>query len=155
MTGKAEARLAALGLSLVPGPAPSGNFVPWVVSQGLAFISGQIPFQDGSLKYVGKVGREFSLEEAQACARLVAINILAQVKAACGGDLDRVVRCVKLAGFVNSSPDFTQQPSVINGASDLIADVFGDAGRHARYAVSVPSLPFGVAVEIDALFEVR
>ena len=120
----------------------------------LVFIAGQVPFKEGKLSHVGKLGGAFSVEDGQACARIVAINILAQLKAACGGDLDRVTRCVKLGGFVNSTPDFTDQPKVINGASNLIVEIFGDRGKHARFAVSAPSLPFDVAVEIDAVFEV-
>lgn len=153
MTGKIEARLAELGIELPEAPTPAANYVPFVQTGKLVFIAGQVPFAGGELKYVGKIGRDFDVEEGAACARLCAINILAQLKAACGGDLDRVARCVKLGGFVNCPPDFTQQPQVVNGASDLIVEVFGDAGRHARFAVGAPSLPLGVAVEVDAIFE--
>ena len=154
MTGAIDARLAELGIEIPEAPLPAANYVPWVVTGNLIFIAGQVPFQDGKLSHVGKLGGAFSVEDGQACARIVAINILAQLKAACGGDLDRVTRCVKLGGFVNSTPDFTDQPKVINGASDLIVSIFGDRGKHARFAVSAPSLPFDVAVEIDAVFEV-
>jgi len=154
MTGAIDARLAELGIEIPDAPLPAANYVPWVVTGNLVFIAGQVPFQDGKLSHVGKLGRAFSVEDGQDCARIVAINILAQLKAACGGDLDRVTRCVKLGGFVNSTPDFTDQPKVINGASDLIVSIFGDRGKHARFAVSAPSLPFDVAVEIDAVFAV-
>ena len=154
MTGAIDACLAELGIEIPEAPLPAANYVPWVVTGNLVFIAGQVPFEDGKLSHVGKLGDAYSVEDGQACARIVAINILAQLKAACGGDLDRVTRCVKLGGFVNSTPDFTDQPKVINGASDLIVAVFGDRGKHARFAVSAPSLPFDAAVEIDAVFEV-
>ena len=154
MTGAIDARLAELGIEIPEAPLPAANYVPWVVTGNLVFIAGQVPFEGGKLSHVGKLGGAFSVEDGQDCARIVAINILAQLKAACGGDLDRVTRCVKLGGFVNSTPDFTDQPKVINGASDLIVSIFGDRGKHARFAVSAPSLPFDVAVEIDAVFEV-
>ncbi len=154
MTGAIDARLAELGIAIPEAPLPAANYVPWVVTGNLVFIAGQVPFEEGKLGHVGKLGDAFSVEDGQACARIVAVNILAQLKAACGGDLDRVTRCVKLGGFVNSTPDFTDQPKVVNGASDLIVAVFGDRGKHARFAVSAPSLPFDAAVEIDAVFEV-
>ena len=114
-----------------------------------------MPFVGGERKFVGKVGVDYTVEEGQQAARTVALNIIAQVKAACDGDLDRVKRCVKLGGFVNCPPDFEQQPQVINGASDLMVEVFGGKGRHARFAVGAGSLPFNVAVEIDAIFEIE
>jgi enamine deaminase RidA (YjgF/YER057c/UK114 family) len=120
----------------------------------LVFVSGQVPIKDGQFLYQGKVGADISLEEAQQAATLCAINIISQLKDACCGDLDKVRRIVKLGGFVNSTPEFTDQPKVINGASDLMVEVFGDAGKHARAAVSAGSLPLGVAVEIDAVAEV-
>ena len=150
----AEARLQELGIDLPEPPAPAANYVPWVKTGNLVFISGQVPFKDGGLEFRGKVGDTFSLEEGQAAARLCALNIIAVLKQACDGDLERVRRCVKLGGFVNCPPDFGQQPQVINGASDLMVEVFGDKGRHARFAVGAPVLPFDVAVEIDAVFEV-
>ena len=154
MTGAIDSRLAELGIALPDAPAPAANYVPWVVTGNLVFIAGQVPFRDGALSHVGKLGEAFTVEDGRECARVVAINILAQLRAACGGDLDRVRRCVKLGGFVNATPDFTDQPAVINGASDLIVEVFGEAGRHARFAVGAPSLPFDAAVEIDAVFEI-
>ena len=154
MTGTIEARLGELNIELPQAAAPAANYVPYVIAGNLVFVAGQVPFWNGELTYRGKVGREFSLEEGQAAARRVGLNIIAQVKAACGGDLDRVVRCVKLGGFVNCPADFTAQPAVINGASDLMVAVFGDRGRHARFAVGANTLPMDVAVEIDAVFEI-
>ncbi|MFP6747359.1 MAG: RidA family protein [Alphaproteobacteria bacterium] len=155
MAGEVEARLAALDITLPEAPAPAANYVPFVRTGNQVFISGQVPWVGGERNFVGKVGAEFSVEEGRAAARVVALNIIAQIKAACGGDLDRVVRCVKLGGFVNCPGDFHDHPKVINGASDLMVDVFGEAGRHARFAVGAAALPFNVAVEIDAVFEVR
>jgi enamine deaminase RidA (YjgF/YER057c/UK114 family) len=147
-------RLSELGIVLPPAAAPAANYVPFVVSGNLVYISGQVPFQAGELAYRGKLGRDFSIEEGQAAAHLVGLGILAQLREACGGELDRVRRCVQLQGFVNGTDDFTQQPAVINAASDLMVEVFGDAGRHARFAVGANALPFDVAVEIAAVFEI-
>ena len=155
MAGKVEARLKELGIVLPAAPAPAANYVPWVVSQGMAFIAGQIPIQDGKPTFVGKLGREFTIEQGQQAARLCALNVLAQLKAACGGDLDKAVRCAKVGAFVNCTPEFHDQPQVVNGASDLFVAVLGEAGKHARFAVGVPSLPRGVAVEVDAVFELK
>ena len=154
MAGQIDARLADLGITIPDAAAPVANYVAYVTSGNLVFVSGQVTIKDGEFVHIGKLGAEISLEEGQAAAKLCAVNIIAQLKAACGGDLDRVVRIVKLGGFVNSTPDFTQQPAVINGASDLMVEVFGDKGRHARAAVSAGSLPMGVAVEIDAVVEI-
>lgn len=153
--GRIESRLAELGLSVPMAPTPAANYIPWVRTGDLVFIAGQVPVKDGTFRWVGKLGRDYSVEQGQAAAREVALNVLSQLKTALGGDLDRVVRAVKLNGFVNSTEDFTEQPHVINGASALMIEVFGDAGRHARSAVGVAQLPFGVAVEIDGVFEVR
>ncbi len=120
----------------------------------MVHISGQVPLRDGEFQYVGKVGRDLDVGQAAAAARLCAVNVLVQLKTACDGDLERVVRCVKLGGFVNATPDFQDHPTVVNGASDLMVEVFGDKGRHARFAVGAGSLPRGVAVEVDALFEI-
>jgi len=156
MSGETDKRLAEMGLELPPAAAPAANYVPYVITGNQVFISGQVPVMAGpTLHFQGKLGAEFGVEEGQAAARLCAINILAQVKAACDGDLDRVVRCVKLGGFVNCTPEFDQHPPVINGASDLMVEVLGDRGRHARFAVGAPNLPFNVAVEIDAVFEIE
>ena len=135
MAGKIDARLKELDIILPSPPAPVASYVPYVVSGNLVFISGQVTVGPDGLKYVGIVGKDLSLEDAKAAARLCAINVIAQVKAACGGDLDRVKRCVKVTAFVNAVPGFTQHPEVANGASDLIAEVFGEAGKHARAAV--------------------
>ena len=155
MSGTVEARLAQLGLDVPTAPTPAANYIPWVRTGNLVYIAGQVPMKDGAYRWVGKVGAEWSMDEGKQAAREVALNILSQLKAALDGDLNRVVRAVKLNGFVNCVPDFVHQPAVINGASELMIEVFGDAGRHARSAVGVASLPFGVAVEIDGVFEVR
>jgi len=155
MGGAVEKRLKDKSIELPQPAVPAANYVPYVVSGNLAFIAGQIPFWNGELNYVGKVGQEFSIEEGQAAARMCGLNVVAQVRAACGGDLDRVVRCVKVGGFVAAGPEFTDQPKVMNGASDLFVEVFGDAGKHARFAVAAPSLPLGVAVAVDAVFEIK
>lgn len=153
MPGKIEARLAELGIDLPDAPAPAANYVPAVRSGDLVFISGQVPkTADGLI--TGKLGADHSVEEGQKTARVCAINLIAQMKAACDGDLDRVARVVKLLGFVNSTPDFPDHPKVVNGASDLMVEVFGDNGRHSRSAVGVANLPFGVAVEVEAVFEI-
>ena len=154
MAGEVEARLAALGITVPEAAAPVANYVGYVKTGNLVFVSGQVPIEGGEFKFQGKVGAELSVEDGQAAARICAVNIIAQLKAACGGDLDRVTRCLKLGGFVNSAPGFGDQPKVVNGASDLMVEVFGDNGRHARFAVSAASLPFGVAVEVDAVAEI-
>lgn len=154
MAGKIEAHITSLGLTLPQAVAPVANYVPYVRTGNLVFVSGQIPVLDGALKYVGLVGGEVSAEDGYEAAKLCALNLIAQVKAACDGDLDRVKRVVKLTGFVACGAQFTGQPQVINGASDLMVQVFGDAGRHSRAAVGAPSLPRGVAVEVEAVFEV-
>lgn len=154
MAGKIETRLIELSIDLPKAATPVGNYVAYVVTGNLVFVSGQLPLVNGELKYKGKVGAEVSLEDGQAAAQACAMNLIAQVRAACGGSLDRVKRVVKLTGFVNSNADFTQQANVINGASDLMVKIFGEAGKHARAAVSAPTLPLGAAVEIDAVFEI-
>jgi enamine deaminase RidA (YjgF/YER057c/UK114 family) len=154
MPGTIDARLAELGLTLPAAPAPAANYVPFVVSGNMLYVSGQIS-QDEAGLIKGRLGADMDVEAGAAAARRCALSLMAQARAACGGDLDRVARVVKLVGFVNSTPDFTDQPKVINGCSDLMVAVFGDAGRHARSAVSAASLPLGVAVEIEAIFELR
>jgi enamine deaminase RidA (YjgF/YER057c/UK114 family) len=153
MPGKIDARLAELNITLPEPPAPVASYVPYVVSGKLVFVSGQVTLADGGLKYVGIVGKELSLEDGKAAARLCAINVLAQLRTAAGSNLDNVKRCVRLGVFVNAAPGFAQHPEVANGASDLIVEVFGEAGRHARAAVGAGSLPRNVAVEVDAVFE--
>ncbi|HCK18818.1 RidA family protein [Thalassospira sp.] len=153
MAGKIDAHLADLGISLPTATAPVANYVPYVISGNLVHISGQITMENGELKFVGKLGADYDVETGQKAARLCALNLVAQLKAAIG-DLDKVSRVVKLNAFVNSAPDFTDQPKVVNGASDTMVEIFGDAGKHARSAVGVAALPLGVAVEIDGIFEV-
>lgn len=153
MPNPIEARLAELGITLPDAPAPAANYVPWVISGNLVFVSGQISMENGAL-ITGKLGADLDVPAGAHAARACAIALLAQLKAACGGDLGRLVRVVKLTGFVNCTPDFTDQPKVINGASDLLADALGEAGRHARAAVGAPALPLGVAVEIEGIFEI-
>ncbi len=153
MAGQIDARLEELGIEVPQPAAPVANYVAYVVTGNLIFVSGQVPIEGGEFKFKGKLGAEISIEDGQAAARLCGINIIAQLKQALDGDLDRVARIVKLGGFVNSTPDFVQQPQVINGVSDLMVEVFGDKGKHARAAVSAGSLPIGVAVEVDAVVE--
>jgi len=148
-----EKRLAELGISLPQAAKPVANYVPWVVTGKLVFVAGQIPLKDGKPVAVGQVPAAVSLEEAAAAARVCGINILAQLKDACGGDLERVARIVKLTGFVNCGAAFTDIPKVVNGASDLMVEVFGDKGKHARAAVGSSSLPLGVPVEVEAVVE--
>ncbi|MEA5159664.1 RidA family protein [Cereibacter johrii] len=149
-----EARLAELGVTLPDAPVPAANYVPFVRTGALVHVSGQISQgPDGLIR--GKLGADMEVAAGAAAAQACAISLLAQLRRACDGDLDRLVRVVKLVGFVNSTPDFTDQPKVINGASDFLVEVLGEAGRHARSAVSAASLPFGVAVEIEAIFEIR
>jgi len=150
-----DARLKELGVTLPTPPAPVASYVPYRISGNLVFISGQVPIADGALKYVGKLGVDIPMDAGQAAAQLCAINVLSVLKVACAGDLDRVVQCLKVTVFVNAAPEYTQQPEVANGASDLFAAVFGDAGKHARAAVGVGSLPRGVAVAVDAIFEIK
>jgi len=153
---KIEQRLLELGITLPPAPAPAANYVPYVRTGNLVMISGQVCFgPDGKLaeRHKGKLGREVSEEMGKDAARVCGLNLIAQLKA-CVGDLDTVVRCVRLGGFVNVMPDYAAIPAIINGASDLMVEVFGEAGRHARAAVGVAELPFDCAVEIDAIFEI-
>lgn len=154
MTGKIEARLAELGVSLPDAPAPAANYVPFVQVGDLVFVSGQIS-QDANGLIKGRLGADMDAVAGAAAARRCGISLLAQARAACGGDLDRLVRVVKLTGFVNSTADFTEQPKVINGCSDFLVEVLGEAGRHSRSAVGAPALPLGVAVEIEAIFQVK
>ncbi len=149
-----DERLAELGILLPDAPAPAANYVPFVVAGTLVHVSGQISQHDGKL-IKGRLGHDFDVAEGAQAARSCAISLLAQLRKACDGDWSRLKRAVKLTGFVNSTPDFTDQPKVINGASDLIVAVLGEAGRHARSAVSAASLPLGVAVEIEAVFELH
>lgn len=150
-----ELRLQELGLAL-PSPSPVlATYVAFLRVGSLVYISGQLPSKNGEVDYVGKLGREFSIEEGKKAAQLCALNILAHLKSACENDWDRVVRCIRLGGFINATDDFYDQPQVMNGASDLMVAVFGEKGRHTRAAVGVNALPLGAAVEIEALFEVK
>ncbi len=154
MVGKIEARLKELQVVLPSPPAPVASYVPYVVSDRLVFVSGQVTVATDGLKYIGAVGKDLTVEDGKAAARLCAINVLAQAKAAVDGDLDRIKRCVKVTVFVNAVPGFSQHPEIANGASDLFVEVFGEAGRHARAAVGAGSLPRNVAVEVEAVFEI-
>jgi len=148
-----EDKLASLGITLPFPPAPAGSYVPIVISHNLAFVAGQIPTQDGQVRFKGKVGRDVSIEAGQQAARLCTINALAQLKSALGS-LDKVRRIVKVTGFVSCDPSFADQPRVINGASDLLVQVVGENGKHARAAVGVSSLPLDSAVEVEFIVEV-
>lgn len=154
MSARIAARLKELGIQLPRPAAPVANYVPFAISGPLVFIAGQICQWQGELRFLGKLGADIGIAEGRDAARLCGLNILAHLSVACGGDLDRVRRCLRLGGFVNCTPDFTDMPQVVNGASDLMVEVFGDIGRHARAAVGVTSLPAGVAVEVEATFEI-
>ncbi len=154
MAGTFEARLNELGITLADAPAPAANYVPFVTVGDIVYVSGQIS-QNADGLITGKVGADMTTEDGAAAAKTCAIALLAQVKAACGGDLDRLVRVIKLTGFVNSNGDYTDQPKVINGASDFLVEALGDAGRHARSAVSAGALPLNVAVEIEGIFQIK
>ena len=153
--GLIDKKLAELGIMLPTPAKPIANYVPWVKTGNLVFISGQGAVKDGKIEYTGRVGETLSVEDAIASARLTAINVIAHLRDACSGDLDRVKRIVKLLGFVNCTPTFGEQPKVINGASDLMVEVFGDKGRHARSAVGAPALPFNLSVEVEAIAEIE
>ena len=148
-------RLAELGLTLPDAPAPAANYVPYVRTGNLVHISGQISRDTAGALITGKLGADLDVAAGAEAAKACALALLAQLRAACGGDFSQLARAVKLTGFVNSTADFTDQPRVINGASDLLVAVLGEAGRHARSAVSAASLPLGVAVEIEAIFELK
>lgn len=153
MPGPIETRLAELGVTLPDSPAPAANYVPYVVAGDIVYVSGQVSMgPDGFI--LGKLGADMDVAAGAAAARTCAISLLSQLKAACGGDIERLVRVVKLTGFVNSTAEFGDQPKVVNGASDFLVEALGDKGRHARSAVSAASLPFGVAVEIEGIFQI-
>ncbi len=154
MAGRILAELKAAGIELPTAAIPVANYVPVVLSGNQAFVSGQVSLWNGEVRHVGRLGQNISIEQGQDAAKLCALNIISQLQLALG-DLDRVARCIKLNIFVNSTPDFTDQPKVGNGASNLMVQVFGEAGKHARAAVGVAQLPLGVAVEVDGLFEIR
>ena len=148
-----EARLIELGVELPVPAAPAANYLPYVVSGNLIFISGQISVLNNEIKYVGKVGVDLSVEDGISAARLCMLNVIAQARAALDGELDRITRFIKVGGFVNSTENFTDHPKIINGASDFLIEIFGEIGRHSRFAVGVNSLPLGIGVEIDAILE--
>jgi len=154
MAGRIEGKLRELGIRLPSPMAPIANYVPWVITGNLVVVSGQVPAVDGKIAVTGRVGAEVTAEDAKAAARQCLVNVLVHLKAACGGDLDRVRRVVRLGGFIASAPGFTGQAQVMNGASDLAVEVFGEAGRHARTTIGVPALPADAAVEVDGLFEI-
>jgi enamine deaminase RidA (YjgF/YER057c/UK114 family) len=154
MAGRIEARLKELDITL-PAPAvPVANYIPFNISGKLVVISGQIPLAEGKIAVTGKLGAGVSMDEGRQAARLCFINVVAQLKAACGGDLDRVTRVLRLGGFIAAPPEFTQHAQVMNGASDLAVEIFGEAGRHARTTIGVPSLPGDAAVEVEGIFEI-
>jgi enamine deaminase RidA (YjgF/YER057c/UK114 family) len=154
MSGKIEARLRELGIELPHPATPVANYVPFTTAGNLVFVSGQLCQWNGELRFIGKLGAAISIADGRAAAKLCALNVLAHLRVACGGDLDRVRRVLRLGGFVNCTPDFNDMPQVVNGASDLMVEIFGDSGRHARAAVGMSSLPGGVAVEVDATVEI-
>lgn len=153
MESALEQKLTRMGHVLPNAAAPAANYRPYVISEKLILVSGQLPMRDGSVAYRGRLGEGMDVEEGQAAAKLCALNLLAQARQACDGDLNKLARCLKLGGFVACTPDFTDHPKVINGASDLIAEAMGEAGQHARFAVGASCLPLGAAVEIEAIFE--
>lgn len=146
-------KLQELGYELPQAAAPAANYVPYVVSGNQLFVAGQIPFLNGEKMHTGRLGQDLTIEDGMNAARACALNILAQANAAVVGDWSRIKQLVKLGAFVNCTPDFTDHPKVVNGASDLMVEIMGTQGKHARFAVGAPSLPLGVAVEIDAIFE--
>jgi enamine deaminase RidA (YjgF/YER057c/UK114 family) len=154
MAGKIDARLQELGITLPTPMAPVANYVPFVRSGDLVFVSGQVPAADGKIAVTGKVGAGLTVEQGQHAARVCLINVLVHLKSACDGDLDRVRQVVRLGGFIAAPPEFTQHAQVMNGASNLAVEVFGDAGRHARTTIGVPSLPLDAAVEVDGIFRI-
>ena len=155
MTNIIEDKLKQLNIKLDEASKPAGNYVPYVVSNNLVFISGQLPFIDGAITIKGKVDKDVSIDDGIKMAEVCAKALLSQLKAACNGDLDKVIKVVKLGGFVASSPDFTDHPKIINGASDLIVKIFEEKGKHSRFAVGVASLPLNAPVEIEGIFEIK
>ena len=155
MTDNITQRLATLNLELPTPSFPQANYVPYVRVGDLVFLSGQVPMQEGKILYAGPLGQAVSIEAGQAAAKLCALNLIAHLKTACEGDIDRVIQCVKLGIFVQASPDFNDHPKVANGASDLMVAVFGDKGKHARFAIGAGSLPLDAAVEVEAIFQIQ
>ncbi|MCP5088325.1 MAG: RidA family protein [Rhodobacteraceae bacterium] len=154
MVGKIDARLTELGITIPTPPVPVASYLPYVVTGNQVVVAGQVTLEDGKVKYAGRLGESLSVEDGEAATLLCARNVLAQLKMACGGDLDRVVQVVRLNAFFNSTPDFLDHPRVMNVASDLMAEIFGERGKHTRVGVGVSSLPLGVPVELDGVFEI-
>lgn len=154
MTDRIEMRLAELGILLPSQAVPAGAYVPYVVAGDLVFISGQLPILGGTVKYTGRIGADLTIQQGYDAARLCGLNLLAHARDVCAGDWGRLKKVVKLGGFVQCAPHFTDQPKVLNGASELMMEVFGEVGRHARMAVGVAALPLGAAVEIDGVFQI-
>ncbi len=150
-----EERLAALGIALPSAPAPAANYLPWTITGNQLWIAGQAPISNGKYEYVGRVGDAVTQQQAHAAARLCAVNVLAQVKAACKGDWSRVVKGVRVCGYISSAPDFFEFPKVLDGCSDLLVEVLGDAGKHVRTVMGVSGLRFNVPIVVDAVFEIR
>lgn len=155
MSGVIGSRLAHLRITLPKAAAPVANYVPFVRSGSLVYVSGQLPLRDGEIAFMGKLGADVDVVAGRNAAHLCLLNLIAQVAAACEEDLDRVVRIVRLGGFIACTPDFVQHPQVMNGASDLAVEIFGDKGRHARSTIGVPSLPGDACVEVEGLFEIK
>ena len=155
MASRIDSKLKELGIELPEGVAPAANYVPYVITGNLVVISGQICKWQGEMKYKGKLGKDLSVEQGKDAAKICMLNVLSQLKHACGGNLDKVARCVRLGIFVNCTDSFTEQPGVGNGASDLVVEIFGDKGRHARAAIGCNSLPLDTAVEVEAIFELN
>ncbi len=154
MAGRIEQRLAELGITLPAPTVPLANYVPFVISGNLVVVSGQVPLRDGKPTHTGKLGAEIGIEEGQAAARQCILNGLAHLRVACGGDLDRVCRVVRLGGFIACTPDFSRHTEVMDAASTIAVEVFGDHGRHARTTIGVAALPRNVPVEVEGLFEI-
>lgn len=150
-----DKKIESLGITLPIAPSPAANYIPYVVSNNLVFISGQLPFENGEIKHTGKVGKNINIDKGKAVARICGLNVIAVLKNALDGDLSKVKNCVKLGIFVSCTSDFHQQPEVANGASDLMVEIFGEKGKHARFAVGANSLPRNVPVEVDAIFEIN
>jgi enamine deaminase RidA (YjgF/YER057c/UK114 family) len=155
MSHPIEVRLERLGIRLPAAPAPAANYLPYVVTGNLLFIAGQAGVVDGKLAYTGRLGAELAVADGQAAARVCAINVLAQVKAACGGDWNRLARCVRLCGYINATAEFAEHPQVLDGASNLLVEVLGEAGKHVRTVMGASSLRSGSALVVDAVFELR